>query len=141
MLAGITKAQVKAIHAAKSALRMDDDTYRLMLSEYGVGTSLRLDMYQAADLLTRMSGNSQRRNAPQQSSDRPGMATGKQLGLIVYKWDLVSRAPESERRKALDTFLGNHFGISRLEWLPRSMVGKVIKTMESMAPKTEVSNG
>ena len=50
---GITRAQVRAVHAAKSRMGLDDDTYRAILEErYGVRSCKQLSRRQATELLT-----------------------------------------------------------------------------------------
>jgi hypothetical protein len=52
---GVTKAQVKTIHTLVSRLRVDDDTYRGMLSGYGVESCKDLMKWQAGELITALS--------------------------------------------------------------------------------------
>ena len=52
---GITSAQVRAVHTAKSRAGIDDDTYRALLEDrYGVRSCTRLSRRQATDLLTKL---------------------------------------------------------------------------------------
>jgi hypothetical protein len=51
----ITPAQVKTIHTLVSRLRVDDDTYRGMLSGYGVESCKDLMKWQAGELITALS--------------------------------------------------------------------------------------
>ena len=52
---GITPAQVKAIHTARSRMGFDDDAYRALLDErYGIRSCTQLSRRQASDLLTKL---------------------------------------------------------------------------------------
>ena len=51
---GITGSQVRSIHVAIARAGIDDDTYRLMLGEYGVETCKALSRRQASELLRQL---------------------------------------------------------------------------------------
>lgn len=134
-----TKDQVVIIHVLKSKAKMSDEDYRSLLSGYQARSSKDLDVEQAADLVERL-----KRLAPEQEQapgpkrfdnigKRHGWATPKQLRMIEAMWMDVSRAGDREAKvKAFGTFLGNRFGISRMEWVPVELVGKVVKTLCAM---------
>jgi hypothetical protein len=134
-------AQIKIIHALKGALRLDDDTYRSMLSAYGAVSSKGLTFDQAKDLVKKLEVNAisagfwKKRQGQNHSAmiGSPGYASWGQVKKICAMWAEVSRQPDAEsKRKALNTFLTNHFGISFIEWLPQEMVSKVIRTLAAM---------
>jgi phage gp16-like protein len=138
----VSPAQIKMVHVLKGALKMDDETYRAMLAGYnGAASSKDLTFEQAKDLIDRMEVNAvnaglwEKKPGQTHSAmiNRPGYATWQQIKKIYALWNSVSRQPDAaSRKKALNTFLSNHFGISFVDWLPSEMVGKVIRTLEAM---------
>jgi phage gp16-like protein len=139
-------AQIKKIHALKGALKLDDDVYRAMLAGYrGCTTSKDLLFEEAGVLIAFMEANAisagvwQKRPAQDSGAiNRPGYATSAQIAKIKAIWHDVSRQPDAEsRKKALNTFLTKHFGISFIDWLPTEMVSKVIRTLEAMRAQRE----
>lgn len=74
---------------------------------------------------------------------RPGMATPAQLRLIEVLWAQVSRAgTAAERAAALNAFLSNRFHRSHIEMVERSLVQKIVKTLNTMIQqhKQEIAN-
>jgi len=139
-------AQIKIIHALKGALRLDDGTYRDMLHTYGAYTSKDLSFGQAKEVIDKLEASAvsagvwQKRDGRDHASvlGRPGYASLKQINKIHAMWEDVSRQPDAEsRRKALNTFLEKHFGISFIEWLPIEKVSKVIRTLAAMKIQEE----
>jgi len=136
----ITKEQIKIIHTLKSALRLDDETYRAVLGAFRVTTSKDLAYLAAEELIVllkgRAIGEEVWRPAQKRWSDvgpRDGMASPAQLRKIEAMWMYVSNRPtDKEKRASLHRFLENRFRISRLEWLPQHYVGRVIRVLEIM---------
>jgi phage gp16-like protein len=143
----VSPAQIKIIHALKGALKLDDETYRAMLSSYNCAISSKaLSFEQAKDLIDRMEVNAvnagvwEKKPGADHSAmiNRPGFATWKQIKMIHAMWGEVSRQPDqASRKKALNTFLNNHFGISFVDWLPSEMVQKVVMTLGRMKHQAE----
>lgn len=134
--------QIKLIHCLKSALKLDEEHYRAVLSGYGVQSSKFLPVSQAKDMIERLEceaikvgkWDEKRRNSSnyEDLSSREGMATPKQLRYITGLWNEVSRAPQEKKRDALRHFLTNHFRISRLEWVPVDKVHRIIAAIKAM---------
>lgn len=146
----IAPRQIKAIHAAKGKLGMDDDTYRDTLRErFGVESCKGLTWGQAEELLDALNsgtGNQGRgtgkgrspvpgpRSLPFTDFDgRPGFATGAQCRLIAAMWAQVSRAENDEaREKALNSFCYRIVGVSGLRMVKGWQVEKIVKALEKM---------
>jgi phage-related protein len=148
----IAARQIKRIHVIKSSLKLSDDSYRDMLSGYGVSTSKHLNFAAAAELivkmeslLARMRVNNKQRPQSQMKfddlGDRDEMASPAQLRKIDVMWRNVSRQPDARSRSvALEKFLQRICGISKMEWLEPGHVKKVIKALERMAEQVKRSD-
>jgi hypothetical protein len=143
--ASITKAQIKVVHSLKSALQLDDPTYRAILGEwFQVGSSKDLSSAQAEVMIRELkeiavsAGVWEQRPARKKKFDefegrRGGMATPAQLRKIDVMWKEVSRVTEPEGRKnALRAFLERVVKISDPRFLNSEAAGKVINALNSM---------
>ncbi len=138
----ITPGQIKKIHTLKSALGLDDASYRQRLGAFGVESSKDLDFHQASLLLEDWetkavaSGVWEKRPLTRQHENlkgRPGMATPAQLRMIEGIWGEVSRRPDVKSRKAaLRTFLEKITGISDLRFLDSEGAGKILVALKEM---------
>jgi hypothetical protein len=147
----INPHQIKRIHILKSSLRLDDDSYRAMLSGYGVSTSKELTFSRAAELIVKMESmilrmkvNSKARPQTQLKYDdlgsRPGMASPGQLRLIDVLWSKVSRQPDqTSRDKALGAFIDRIVKIQKIEWLEPRHVKKIVTALKKMDLKTVIT--
>ncbi len=88
-----SKVQITKIHTLKSALGLDEETYRAILAGYGVKSSTKLSFAKAdqliADLETKAVaiGRWEKRSAPRRAGNRPknidrGGSRADQLGKI-----------------------------------------------------------
>lgn len=138
----INKNQIQIIHVLKAKLNMSDEDYRSMLFDnYQKKSSTRLSFDQANNLIRgmkRQAGDPVEQpyrfkpknvNLP---TNRPGMASGKQIGMLLGIWSEVSVLPEKDQRDALDKFLINRFGIGGLRMLSQKMVGPVRHALIAM---------
>jgi hypothetical protein len=143
--ASITKNQIKLVHSLKSALQLDDPTYRSILDEwFKVTSSKELTMTQAEVLIRELkdiavrAGVWEQRPARQKKFDewdgrRGNIATPPQLRKIEAMWQDVSRIEEPEcRKKALRSFLERVAKVSDLRFLDFEGAGKVINALNSM---------
>ena len=151
----ITAPQVKKVHTLKSALAMDDDTYRAMIkSGFGVESSKCLDTRQAVRLIDAMEGkavaagvwerrgwNGTSRIGKGQAAtkgnatnfgERGGMATPAQLRKIEAMWSVVSRATPDHRAIALRQFVNRIAHVSDLRFLDSAGAGTVINALKKM---------
>jgi hypothetical protein len=140
----ITKNQIIRIHAQISSLGLSDDEYRAILSAWNVKTSKDLTYTEANDLIAILltkghtlkkdaAAEAKRRADPQADRLRDFRASPRQVGKIKAMWREVSRQTTDEARAiALNNFIEKRFKISRVEWLPGYMVGRVIRVLEIM---------
>lgn len=139
---GINKDQIKIIHTLVHKMHIEDEHYRAMLSGYNVSSCKDLSFEQAVVFISALAKMAEQNGAytkpqAQRQYDKLGArndyAYPSQLRKIAYEWSLVSKMPTREERgKALSSFVKNKFGIDRIEWLPRNMVGKVLKSISSI---------
>jgi len=140
----IQKYQVKKIHALKSALQWDEETYRAVLCDgFGVTTSKELSTVQAGLLIRNLESKAIAlgvwvlRNGKSKKHDdlngRGGMATPPQLRKIEATWQEVSRASDpASRSKALRTFVMRVAKVSDLRFLDQDGASKVINALNKM---------
>jgi hypothetical protein len=142
----ITPVQIKKIHALKSAICMDDDTYRYGLDcAYGVTSSKDLNSIQAQDLIVNLEKlaldqgvwekqpKADKRQRFSDMGSRRGMATPPQLRKIEAMWRDTSRIKEPEARtKALRSFLERIAKVSDLRFLDRNGASAVINALTAM---------
>lgn len=142
----VDRGQIKAIHALKGRLGLDDETYRAALSTYGVESSKALTWRQAeeliADLRVKAGQPSDRRHLPRKRhadmDGRPGMATGAQCRLLEAMWSQVSRVEAGEaREKAFNKFIKRITGVEALRFVRIFDVERIIRAMEGMGAKKE----
>lgn len=126
-----SKKQIKLIHTAIHQLGIDDETYRTMLSAYGVTSSKELTYPQARDLIEQLQ---ELGFDLKERKYREGMITPRQMAYIKYLW----RENPNVKHKAvasLEAFVKRITGLDRLDWLPREKVQKVIKAIENIQSK------
>jgi len=143
-------AASKVIHVLLSQTGMSDENYRALLwDRYKVNSSKGLTAAQATDLVTCLHGllpAEVRKLYPtptiapgtrkrfERIGQRDGMATPAQLRMLEAEWVRRSRAETLEEKQ--DTFrswLANR-GITRLEWIPREDVGRILRALQSVKP-------
>lgn len=135
-----TPSQKAIIHTLVGKLKISDEDYRTMLASYDVSSSKDLPFKQATELVKTLIRMAEGKNiyAPktkrfQHLGNRNDMAYPEQLRMIEAMWCDVSYMPTIEaKREALNKFLKKKWNIERIEWLPRSHVGRVVKTIQSM---------
>jgi hypothetical protein len=155
----ISPSQIKAIHAAKGKMGLDDEIYRDMLdSRFKVRSCKGLTWRQAEELLDELNGASTPLLTHRKRSlsgaegrtlkftdfdNRPGFATGAQCRLLAAMWSQVSRAEDGEaQEKALNSFCYRITGVAGLRMVKGWQVQKILKAMETMgAEKREKEPG
>lgn len=142
----IDRGQIKAIHALKGKLGLDDGTYRAVLSTYGVESSTALTWHQAeeliADLRVKAGQPADRHHLPRRRhadlDGRPGMATGAQCRLLEAMWAQVSRAePGEAREKAFNKFIKRITGVEALRFVRIFDVERLVKALQGMGAEKE----
>jgi hypothetical protein len=131
----VTQAQIKKIHALKSALDLDDDEYRSILSasitaeDVPAWSSKDLSFDQASSVITTMEMIIERTPALKARL----YASPKQINLITALWRQVTRAQDEEGiHKTLYSFLRNKFHIRRFDRIPKKQAGKMIKSLRTI---------
>lgn len=135
-VAGINPAQIKKLHALKTALSLDDAAYRTALAACGVTTSKALTFSGAAELIEDFeqkaikSGAWKRLKRPATESRRTGFASPAQKALIESLWDEVSTAPN--KKAALRRFITRQAKVSDPQFLRDCDASKVICAIKAM---------
>lgn len=137
-----TKDQIVLIHVLKSKLKLPDEHYRDMLAAFKVCSSKDLSDLAAREFIdtlkARLPAEERQSTRHSRLGNRDARAFPQQLRLIEALWATVSRQPTlSAKQEALNTFLARRFGVSRIEWLPRRQVGKVVFTLKRMQHQEE----
>ena len=141
----IEPRQIKKIHTLTSKLKMRDEDYRLMLSDYWASTSKDLKYHEADELIkkleekaipagvwSRYSMRGKRRY--EDLKDRHGMASPKQLRKIEAMWKDVSYThKQDERARALRKFIFRIAGVDDMRMLESKQASKIIEALEHMS--------
>lgn len=143
----ITKRQIKKIHTLTSKLKMSDDEYRLLLSDWWVSTSKDLKYHEAEELIKKLeekaipagvwSRYSMRgKMRYEHLGKREGMASPKQLRMIESLWKDASFTHDAAKRQvALRRFVFRIAGVDDLPFLTNEGARKVIKAIQSIKHK------
>ena len=138
---------IRKIKTLSGKLGLDDDTYRAMLSGYGVSSCTKLSVDKAKNLIDRLEGQAISAGVWEKPKPRPKkfaeyeyrpapMATGRQLRMLDAMWKGVSRIPdEGKRGKALDSFCKRIVGVDQLVWIEHKHVAKLTRAIKAMAAK------
>lgn len=148
----ISPAQIKKIHTLKTALRMDDNSYRVALfNACGFETSKAMSMKDAAELIddwqtkATAAGVWKPRQPKAKKFDdldnRRGavaMATPPQMRMIETVWQEVSRATEPEARATgLRHFIKRIAKVDSLRFLDRDGASAVINALTKMQKQSK----
>jgi hypothetical protein len=139
----ISPRQIKAIHAIKGKLGLDDDAYRdILQSRFKAASCKFLTWMQAEELLETLNGGGPSRPAKpqrrpalkyQDMDSRPGFASSAQLRLIDAMFSQVTRAEGEEAiEKALNSFVNRIAHVAGLRMLKSWQVEKIVKALEAM---------
>lgn len=143
-----TRQQIVIIHTLKSAIGINDDQYREMLSGFGVDSSRFLADAQAKKLIgilqSLKSGKSSDKPAPRFQSQRyehlakreGAYATPKQLRMIEAMWR-TTPAVRDTSIAALNNFIFRIVGISNIEWIWRDDVSKIVRAIKAISAGTK----
>ena len=127
----------------RKALKLDEETYRDLLAQYGVDSSKNLTTFQAEELISSLKAKAigfglytpKINNYYKFSSlgYRRGMATPKQLRLIDVLWKKVSvQTTDEAKEQALNHFIFRITGKLRLNFLTHEDVQKVVNALNTM---------
>ena len=139
--------QIKMIHTLKGALGLDDETYRAVLSGYGVVSSKEMTDRQAAELTRDLTakakaagvwreGRGTARRAPTMIPDDKMSRKILALWIELHKAGIVRTGTD----EALLKFVKRLTGKDRLQWCStadKSAVINALNAMEKQGPKTK----
>ncbi len=134
----ISPGQIKVLHTLKSKLGIEQDVWDGILADYKVTSSTQLSFENARELASNLAADAKQigvwkdfeRKRP---AEIDGMATPGQKDMLRRIWDRVSRTVNpDDRKRALDKMVLRITGVSKLDWLPRELVSKVKKTLDTM---------
>lgn len=130
--------QMKLIHIPKRDLQLEEETYRRIISEVGGsgsgsakdltdrGAKRVLDHFRGLGWIPSKLGG---QTLPGLKGQRVGMATQKQLAMLLRLWNDAARMPTEA---AFNHFLKNRFGVSHYRFLPIYKVSGVKAALDSM---------
>lgn len=133
------RGQLAKIHIAKKDLCLDEETYRGMLSGYGVSSSNMLRWMEADELINRLKQAGWQPkpakvkrakiviNVP---ASRPEhLANIKQLKMLAAMW--VDKSDEKTER-SFDKFICRITKVNHYAWLKKRDVNKMVKAIENL---------
>jgi len=129
-------SDLAAIHVAKKQLGLDEDTYRLMLSNLTHGRIIS-----AADATAderRVIIEHMRRLGFKKLPPRPADNAQDRMARGLWLECVKSGAVRTRGEKAFLKFVKRVTGVQRLEWLNAQDANKVIEALKSMKRRTEV---
>ncbi|MBS4046160.1 MAG: regulatory protein GemA [Alphaproteobacteria bacterium] len=114
---------IKAIHVAKRAKGIDEETYRAMLQGFGVTSSTELRDGQLGELLTKLNGGK-----PYKGSAKPYVRK------VFALWGALAQAGivENGSKQALTAFVKRTAGVDNPEFLLPAQANKVIEGLKAM---------
>lgn len=133
-----SQAQIKKIHALKGALQMDEDTYRLTLSSYGVKSSTKLSVATADELLQDLEGKAlaagvweqrkpaRKAKATRKLADDPQSKKIRALWIELHEAGKVKNSAEA----ALAAYVMRMTGVAALQWLNPKEASTVIEALK-----------
>lgn len=133
---------IKLIHVARRELRMDDDTYRLMLSGLpvlnGVTSTADLSVPNLVQVLEQLKRKGFKVR-PNTTSKRPRAKDGKSrkirsLWLSLRDAGVLRDASE----EALVNFVQGATGVAALQWLTGAQASQVIEQLKQWLQRAEV---
>jgi len=135
-----TPAQIKKIHILKSALGIDEDTYRATLAGYGCKSSKDRDFtYAKADELIQgleekavAAGVWEKRKPARKAATARKLADDDQSKKIRSLWIQLHQADKVKNpaESALLAYVERMTKVARLEWLSVKQASKVIEAMK-----------
>ena len=142
----INKKQIKLIKTLQGKLKMPDDEYRLMLSEYWVNSCTRLSFSDAQAIIEKLEAQAVEKGVWTPYASRPlkydnlgkrrGMASPKQLRKVEVMWKNVSFTHDPHKRElALRRFILRIAAVDDLTFLTSQGASKVITAIQNMKGK------
>ncbi len=142
MTARASHEQVRAIHAIKGRIGLDDTAYRAALGQFGVASSKDLSRADAARFIDRLKGNDPNSETPRSRGalrlDGPYAKVCRALWLSAYNLGLA----HDRRDTALSAFVLRQTGIESLNWVRDPVEGaKAIEGLKAWIARPMESGG
>lgn len=140
-----TRNQIIKIHALKGSLKLDDDTYRDILSGYGVKTSTKLSIVKADQLIDDLTkkavaaGVWEKRKPAAKAKTRK-LADDDQSKMIRGIWIELAGMTGGVRdssEAALESYCKRMTGIQKLQWLDVKQAQLVIEALKKWRKRIE----
>jgi len=135
-----TPAQIKKIHILKSALKIDDATYRAILASFGVKSSKdrAFTIGKADELIQDLvekataAGVWEKRKPARKAKTTRKLADDDQSRMIRYLWIQLHEVGKvkNSSEDALGAYVKRMTGIPALQWLDVKQASKVIEAMK-----------
>lgn len=129
-----TPGQIKKIHALKGKLSLDDDTYRAILSGYGVTSSVKLSIAKADALIADLEDKAlasgvweKRDKVKRRLGDDPQTSKIQGLWAGLHKAGKV----ETNSAKALSAYVKRMSGKDALKWCSTYEKGRIIEALKA----------
>ncbi|WP_029132698.1 regulatory protein GemA [Sedimenticola selenatireducens] len=132
----ISNAKLGLVHVAKNQLHMSENAYRTLLrNTAGVGSAKELDSRGFEQVMGRFEAlGFKSLRCKRNFGHRPGMASPKQLELIVGLWKQYANDP-SER--SLNHWLERRFHASNIRFMSLDVAGKAIVALKRMTSRSK----
>lgn len=140
-----TRNQIIKIHALKGSLKLDDDTYRDILSGYGVKTSTKLTIVKADqlidDLVTKATaaGVWEKRKPAAKAKATRKLADDDQSRMIRGLWIELHKmgAVRDSSEAALASYVKRMTKVAALQWLDVKQAQLVIEALKKWHKRIE----
>lgn len=135
-----TARQIKLIHTVKGALKLSDDDYRAILSEYGVASSKQMNAVDAARLLADLEAKAEsagvwkRGAAPKRKGKRPANIDGADRGAQLAKIEALLTVGNRPWGYA-DALAKRICKVDRVAWVPNWQLYKLIAALRYQAKR------
>ena len=128
---------VQQIKMLQKQAGLDDESYRALLSGYGVESCKWLTLSNAHRVIvflrSLVPAGSARPKKYEYLGYRQGMGIPSQLRMLEAMWKEVSYQPTPKKRQeAWLVFLKNRFDRISMEHIEQEMVGKIVKVLQAM---------
>lgn len=132
----ISKAKLGLVHVAKNQLHMSEDAYRTLLrNTAGVDSAKDLGSSDFERVMARFKSlGFQSLRSKRSFGPRPGMASPKQLDLIMGLWNQYADNPGEN---SLNHWLEHRFHISNTRFMNSEVAGKAIVALKRMTSRSK----
>ena len=140
-----TRNQIIKIHVLKDLLKLDDDTYRDILSGYGVKTSTKLTIVKADQLIDDLTAKAtaagvwEKRKPAAKAKATRKLADDDQSKMIRGIWIELHEmgAVRDSSEAALASYVKRMSGVSALQWLDVYQAQSIIESLKKWRKRIE----